>query len=148
MDSVDLGGLGVFIFIAAIVVASIWKETRLKIAKHETLRQIVEKTGTLDEASLKELFSEPSAAEHRPGSGYRALRITGSIVMFIGAGVFAFFSLVAGLTVLRGEPLPDIENIAPLFAAGIGIAFVGYGLFFSARFAEPPPEARIEPPAP
>ena len=51
-------GSGFWIFMAAIVVAGIWKEQREKAEKHETLRRIVEKTGTLDEAKLKELFSE------------------------------------------------------------------------------------------
>lgn len=146
MDSIDLGGLGFWIFIAAIVVASMWSDSRKKAEKHETLRRIVEKTGTVDEAKLKELFAE--SAEQKPGSGYRALRITGTIVMFIGAGLFVFFSLVAGLVVLLGEALPEAENIAPLFAAGIGIAFVGYGLFFSSRFAEPPADVRNERPEP
>jgi hypothetical protein len=148
MDSPGLAALGFWIFIAAIMVAGMWSDSRKKAEKHETLRRIVEKTGTIDEAKLKELFAEPACVRQKPGGGYRALRIAGSIVMFIGAGIFAFFSLVAGLFVLQGEPLPDIENIAPLFAAGIGIAFVGFGLFFSSRFAEPPADRQNEPPAP
>ena len=47
---------GFWIFIAAIVVAGIWKDARAKAEKHETLRRIVEKTGTVNEAQLKELF--------------------------------------------------------------------------------------------
>jgi hypothetical protein len=148
MDSLDLGALGFWIFAAVVVVALIWSGARKKAEKHETLRRIVEKTGTIDEEKLKELFTEPPSVEQKPGSGYRALRIGGTIVMFIGAGVFTFFSIVAGLTVLRGEALPDVENIAPLFAVGIGIAFVGYGLFFASRFAEPPADVRNGPPEP
>jgi hypothetical protein len=147
MDPLDLGGLGLWIFLAALVVASYWRDTRLKAEKHETLRLIVEKTGAVDEAKLKELFRAPPYVEQKPGSGYRLLRILGTIVMFTGAGVFGFFSLFAGLVVLLGHPLPDVENIVPLFVLGIGIAFLGYGLFFASRFAEPPPSSRDEPPA-
>jgi hypothetical protein len=155
MDSAGLGALGFWIFVAVIVVALIWSGARQKAEKHETLRRIVEKTGTIDEEKLNELFAAPPSVEQKPGSGYRALRIGGTIVMFIGAAVFTFFSLVAGLVVLLGEAppaaastSPPAEAIAPLFAVGIVIALVGYGLFFASRFAEPPADVRNEPPEP
>ena len=149
MDSMDLGAFGFWIFVAALVVASIWKDSRLKAEKHETLRRIVEKTGAIDEAKLKQLFSESPSKGQKPGCGYRALRIAGTIVMFIGAGVLTFFGLVLSLFVLLGQTsqLPELENVAPLLVLGIGIAVAGYGLFFSSRFAEPPDNIRKEPPA-
>ena len=149
MESDGFAALGFWIFIAAIIVAAMWQETRQKAEKHETLRRIVEKTGTIDEAQLQELFSKSSSGEWKPGTSYRALRIWGTIVMFIGAGVFTFFSLVLAIFVLLGKTseLPDLENIAPLFVLGIGIAMVGFGLFFSSRFADPPDNVRNEPPA-
>lgn len=145
MDSLDLGALGFWIFVAVVVVALIWRGARDKAEKHETLRRIVEKTGRIDEEKLKELFAKPPSVEQKPGSGYRALRIGGTIVMFLGAGVITFFGFVVGLFVLLGKTLPEVENIAPLFAVGIVIAFVGYGLFFASRFAEPPADVRNEP---
>jgi hypothetical protein len=44
----------------------------------------------IDEAKLTELFSE-EAAEGKPGHAYRGLRITGTIVLFVPAGVATFF---------------------------------------------------------
>ena len=146
MDSAGFAALGFWIFIAVIVAAGIWKDTKQKADKHETLRRILEKTGTLDEEKMQELFSAAPSGDWKPGSGYRALRIWGTIVMFIGAGVFTFFTLVLGLFFLLGKTseLPELENFAPLFVLGIAITIAGYGLFFSSRFAEPPPKLRNE----
>ena len=88
-------GTGFWIFIAAIVVAGMWKDARQKAELHETLRRIVEKTGTVDEVKLKELFTEASE-ESTPGYGYRAARVTGTIAMFVGAAIATFFWIVAG----------------------------------------------------
>ena len=148
MESADMGALGFWIFIAAIVVAGIWQDTRKKAEKHETLRRIVEKTGTIDEAKLKELFSEPLSEEEKPGSGYRALRIIGTIVMFIGAGLLTVFLVAAGVAGLLGEmpALRSIEGKSAIVAIPFGIVMAGYGLFFASRFAEPPADIRNEPP--
>jgi hypothetical protein len=89
-------------------------------------------------------------AEPKPGSGYRALRVTGTLVMFIGAGILTFFLIVAGATwLVEGSTSDSDARIAVIIAlaASAGIALLGYGLFWSSRFAEPPPGARNEPPA-
>lgn len=140
----ELGALGLWIFIAAIVVASIWRDARQKAEKHETLRRILEKTGTIDEAKLNELFKERASEEWKPGDGYRALRITGTIVVFAGAGVATFVFLAAGLGQLfEGEPF---DGWFAALAIAAGIAMLGFGIFFSSRFTEPPPN-RNKPPA-
>jgi hypothetical protein len=92
MDSEDISALGFWIVIAAFVVAGAWTKVRREAEKHETLRRIVEKTGSIDETKLKELFSEPSPEPTKPGTGYRVLRITGTIVMFLG-GLPALFGI-------------------------------------------------------
>ena len=51
----------------------------------------MEKTGEIDEARLKELFKEDPSDESAPGYAYRGLRIGGTIIMFLGAGVATFF---------------------------------------------------------
>ena len=147
--SSGLGGLGFWIFIAAIIVASIWTESRQKAEKHETLRRIVEKTGTIDEAKLKELFSAAPPEESKPGYGYRAARVTGTIVLFIGAGI-ATFVLIAGAlgkTFGATSMLNDVTGWIVGLAVSAGIAMLGLGIFFSSRFCEPPPGTRSEPPA-
>jgi hypothetical protein len=135
-----LPAFGFWIFIGAIIVATIWASARQKAEKHETLRRIVEKTGTIDEGKLKELFKEDPSENDMPGATYRALRIFGTITMFIGAGV----AIVFLIPTLVGKP---IEWWYGGLAISAGIATVGLGLFFSSRFAESPPATRNEPPA-
>jgi hypothetical protein len=135
-----LPAFGFWIFVGAIIVASIWASARQKAEKHETLRRIVEKTGTIDEAKLRELFKEGPSEEPKPGADYRALRIWGTIIMFVGAGI----ALVFLLPTLFWSP---IEWWYGGLAISAGIAMVGLGIFFSSRFAEPPPGTRSEPPA-
>ena len=142
MDSAAAGSLGFWIFMAAIVAGAMWEESRQKAEKHETLRRIVEKTGTVDEARLQELFGSAPSSPYVPGSGYRALRITGSIIMFVSAvpgilGVTA--ALVGGHLSLPPAPAEFIYGTLSISA---GLAVLGFGVFFSARFAEPPPDAR------
>lgn len=150
MASGDLGALGFWIFIASMIVAGIWSSSRREAEKHETLRRIVEKTGVIDEAKLKELFSPAKDGKSSAGGGYRALRITGTIVMFIGA-VPAIFGTVA-LIVRTMGPLSESGLPPPAFVLGAllisaCIVVLGAGVFFSSRFAEPPPDSRTEPPA-
>jgi hypothetical protein len=133
-------GSGFWIFIAAIVVAGIWKETREKAEKHETLRRIVEKTGTLDEAKLKELFSEPASKESKPGSGYRAARVAGTIVLFAGGAMATFILIALALAKVFGATrlLDDITGLTAMLGISAGIAMLGVGIFLSSRFCEPP----------
>jgi hypothetical protein len=136
----DLSALGFWIFIAAIIVASTWASSRRKAEEHETLRRIVEKTGEIDEARLKELFKEDPSDESAPGYAYRGLRIGGTIIMFLGAGVATFFLIPT----LIGHP---IDWWYGGMSVAAGITMLGLGLFCSSRFATPPPGTRSEPPA-
>lgn len=149
MDSDGVGALGFWIFIAAMVIGGIWADARKKAEKHETLRRIVEKTGTIDEAKLRELFKEEPAVPQKPGGGYRALRILGTIIMSIGAGFLTCFLVVAGLLHWFGVAGPFKEKVGMFaaFGACAGIAVFGLGVFFSSRFAQRPDGARNEPPA-
>ena len=132
-----IGDLGFWIFVAALVVGGMWKEARDKAEKHETLRRIMEKTGTLDEAKLKELFDEASSDGSQPGYVYRNLRMWGTVVMFIGAAIALFFLVPT----LVGHP---IEWWYGGLGIGAGVALVGFGIFFSSRFAEQPPGSQHE----
>ena len=131
---------GFWIFIAAIVVAGIWKDSRAKAEKHETLRRIVEKTGTVNEAQLKELFSEPPSKESKPGYNYRAARVTGAIVLSISAAMATFFLIAVILGKVFGLTgmFEDITGLIAGLAISAGVAIFGLGIFFSSRFCEPP----------
>lgn len=132
----EYGALGFWMFVAALVVSGVWKETRQQAEKHETLRRLVEKTGTIDEARLKELFSAAPGEETRPGRGYRALRITGTIIMFVAAGLAIVFGTI-------GIMFDERHAVAAL-AIAAATAVAGLGVFFSSRFAEPPPGSQHE----
>jgi len=149
MGPFDFGALGFWIFIAAIIVASTWSKSRREAEKHETLRRMVDKTGTIDEAKLKELFSESHSEESKPGYGYRVARVMGTIVLSIGAGIATFILIAVGLGKVFGATrmLDDITGLTAVLGVSAGIAIVGLGIFFSSRFCEPPPGTRSEPPA-
>jgi hypothetical protein len=142
-----LPALGFWIFVGAIVVASIWSSARHKAEKHETLRRIVEKTGTIDEARWKELFKEAPSDAPKPGSGYRFARVMGTIIMFGAAAIAAFYWIVVGFGKVLGyaRMFEGGESFIAFFAIPAGVAIFGLGVFFSSRFCEPPPGSRSEP---
>jgi hypothetical protein len=132
--------MGFWIFIGAIIVASIWSRARQRAEKHETLRRIVEKTGTIDEANLRVLFKEGSSEQGKPGAQYRALRIWGTIIMFIGAG----FAMCLSIPIAFGN---HVERGFGGLGIAVGIVILGLGVFFSSRFAEPPSGSLNDPPS-
>jgi hypothetical protein len=149
MGPFDFGALGFWIFIAAIIVASTWAKSRKDAERHETLRRIVEKTGTIDEEKLKDLFTAPPSEESKPGYGYRVARVVGTIVLFFGAGIATLVLIAVGLGNAFGATgmFNDISGWIAGFAVSAGIAILGLGIFLSSRFCEPPPGTRSEPPA-
>lgn len=149
MSPFDFGSLGFWVFLAAIIVGGMWKEYRLQAEKHETLRRIVEKTGTIDELKLKELFSEDSGENSKPGDGYRTARVFGTIVMFVGAGIATFVLVAASLGKSFGqmEMFIDLDGLFAMLGVSAGIAVLGLGIFLSSRFTKPPAGSRNEPPA-
>ena len=148
MDTGVFGALGFWIFLAAIIVAGVWEKSRREAEKHETLRRIVEKTGEIDEAKLKELFNPAEDPKSNAGEGYRAARVVGTIIMFIGAGIATFFWIVAGFGKVLGHTrmFDDGTWLIVAFAVPAAIAMLGLGIFFSSRFCEPPPGTRNDPP--
>jgi len=141
MHPFDFGALGFWLFIAALVVAGYWKEARQEAERHETLRRIIEKNGSVDEPTLHKLFSSAKEGNNAPGSRYRGLRIAGTIIVFIGAGLAIFFVTIAAIF--------EHDRAHAMAALGVaaGVALSGVGVFVSSRFAEPPPNSRNEPPA-
>jgi hypothetical protein len=124
----DIGAAAFWISTAAVMIAVGWFASRSEAEKHETLRRLIEKTGTVDEEKWKELFNPQSLPGHlrSPGEGYRMLRVTGTIVMFGAVGLAVFFLLI------------DMPSTVSGMAIAAGVALFGAGLFFSSRFATPP----------
>ena len=136
----DLGGAAFWIFIAVAVAASSWEKARRNAEKHETLRRIIEKTGVVDEAKLKELFAAPPASDWwktpatPPGSGYRALRIIGTIVMGCGAALAILATLMRQLGPTSAHPGSGIA-----LSMSAAIVFLGMAIFLASHYASPPP---------
>jgi hypothetical protein len=135
---IDIAGAAFWIFIGLAVWASTWAKSRREAEKHETLRRIIEKTGTVDETKLKELFAPAVTPEwmkpppRRPGGGFRALRVIGTIFMFIATGLALCFAVAGSLGVM-----PRPQMIVALSITCIP-AMLGAGFFFSSRFCELP----------
>jgi hypothetical protein len=145
--SFNLGAAAFWLFIAAVVAISSWEKTRRNAEKHETLRRMMDKTGAIDEARLKDLFAAPPPSPWVPkppeaGSGYRFLLVAGTILMFTAGGLIAFFLILEN----TGAVGHDSAMIG--LASTTIVALLGAGMFVSARFVRPPPNGyRGEPPA-
>jgi hypothetical protein len=141
MHPFDLGALGFWLFIAALVVAGYWKDARQEAERHETLRRMIDKGGSVDEATLQKLFSSAKEGNNVPGGRYRGLRIAGTIIVFIAAGLAIFFLTLGAIFE------HDRSHAMAALGVAAGVALLGVGVFVSSRFAEPPPDSRNEPPA-
>jgi hypothetical protein len=144
MNAAIFGAAGFWIAVAAIVVAVIWYRSRSEQMKHETMRQIVEKTGQVDDVQLRKLLDSPDPGRNgsgirwpEPGYGYRALRILGVLTLFAAAAIAAFTGVMAAVFSLSGG-IEDPDDLAMVFAVAIGIAIIGCGLFFCSRFLPKP----------
>ena len=54
-----MGVVAFWIAVAAVLIAGGWFKSRGEAQKQQTLRTIIEKTGTVDEALLRQLFPTP-----------------------------------------------------------------------------------------
>jgi hypothetical protein len=130
-----MGAAAFWIGLALCLIAAMYFRSRSETVKHETLRQIVEKTGQVNEAQFKSLFEPAPNAFTRvpaPGGGYRTLRVLGLLLMFIAVGV-VFLFLVIGWS--GTQPW----NRAAIGCAAATIpALLGIGLFVSSRFLPRP----------
>jgi len=136
----NLGAVAFWIFVAAVVVASMWKRKHIEAMKHETVRFLIEKNQKIDEVQLAKLLNPepPDWAKYqsyrgKPGDGYRTVRIIGAIIMFIALGL-----LIAAFW--RGMMLGIHDRSVLGLATGIPlIAMIGLGIFFASRFLPRPP---------
>ena len=110
--------------------------------RHETLRFLIEKNQKLDETQIRELLN-PSPPEwmvykhqlHAPGDGYKALRIIGTILLFLALG-FAIVGLGRGVLFgLYDRDVVGLMTVVPI------LVMVGIGLFVASRFVTQPPLA-------
>ena len=139
----ELGVAAFWIFVGACVVASFWKAKNSEAIRHETLRQLIAKEQKLDEEQMEKLLNPPRGSgwaafqEHShmaPGSGYRTLRIFGSIAIFLSFGL----AIAAACQRFLGGQMND--DVVGLGTAASILIMIGIGLLFSSRFAPKPPK--------
>jgi hypothetical protein len=138
--NLELGAVAFWIFLAAVVIAVIWRNKHRETIRHETLRFLIEKNQKIDAAQLAQLLNPtpPPSPEwlwgpkHRPGDAYKKLRILGTILMFAAVGLAVVGFWRGALLGMREQSVLEIASAVPL------LAMLGLGLFVSSRFCPPP----------
>ena len=133
-----MGAAAFWIALAAVLIAGSYFRLRKETLQHETIRQIVDKTGQVDEDKLKELFQPPvrfvPRPEHMiapPGTGFRIMRVFGTLAVAVGAGVAIAFAILyhMGMEV-------DVSMMGFAWASIVGAT--GVGLFAASLFLPRP----------
>jgi len=142
--AVSLGAFAFWIALAAVLIAGGWFKTRREQIKQETLLRLVERTGQLDEAQVKLLFPPAPPAgpwpppwhkPHDPLETQRGLRGLGTVLLFVAAGLAAFFTIL-----LTAGTVSQQEAAIPGFGAASLVAFVGLGFIAASKFATGRPD--------
>ena len=129
------GWAAFWIALAAVIISGRWFKARREAMKYDTIVRLAEKTGRIDEEQFKLLFPPPGPlpphwfAPPPPGNGRMVLRVFGTILMFLGAGLMVTVVLLQG-----GYFGPRVFSV-DAFVTGIVLAFLGAGLFIAGRFA-------------
>jgi hypothetical protein len=121
-------GVAFWIAVAAVLIAGGWFKSRNDAQKYATLRTIIEKNGTADEAQLRTLFG-PVATQPGPGDFCAFLRIIGTIVLSTAVGLVLFFTIY--------RQAVSVQNGTIGLAATLIVASVGAGFFFASRWVDP-----------
>ena len=119
----SLGALGFWIFIAAIVVAGIWSDTRKREIQQETLRRIVESGKDIDAKMLDKLIAA-GRGDERPD---KDLKTSGIIMLFIAPGL-------AVLGYFMGKLAEELFSI--LLGVALLVAFIGIGMLVAGKVSE------------
>ena len=117
------GAMGFWLFLAAVVVASIWFDARKRESQQETLRRVVESGKEINPAVIDKLVGASGGSERVD----RELKVAGLIVIFIAPGlaVLGWF-----LAALREELLGIMLGVSVL------VGFVGAGLLVAGKVSE------------
>lgn len=145
-----------WIGLAAVLVAGSWRKKNAEQIRHETLRLLLQKEGTLSPDMLKELLNPKPPEWHEqtlallgvkkrePGDGRRQMRVWGTILMIAGPGVGCAIAAV-GLTRTFGFNTEiSAGDSSTSIAVGIGLTIVlvllGLALSYASRFLTAGPE--------
>lgn len=124
----DLGVVAFWIAVAAVLIAGGWFKSRNHAQKYATLRAIIDKNGTADEAQVRALFGPPPA-QPGPGDFFALLRVIGTIVISTAVGLLLFFAIYRQAVNAQDG---TIGLASTLIVAGVGVGF-----FLSSRWVDP-----------
>ena len=118
-----LGALGFWLFLAAVVVASIWFDARKRESQQETLRRVVESGQQVDMAVIDRMLATSGGSE-RPD---RDLKVAGIIMMFVAPGLSV-------LGWFLGRFNDKIFGI--MIGVGLLVLIIGIGLYVAGKMIE------------
>lgn len=114
-----LGVLGFWLFVAAIIVAAIWSDSKRKETQQETLRRVVESGQNIDPEVFDRMLGKSDAAKQASD-----LRVAGLITSSAGVGMLVF-ALFLGTF--------DSRSMFAMFGVSALIGCIGVGLLLAAR---------------
>ena len=140
---ISLGAAAFWIALAAVLIANGINRVRREKLRQETLLKLVEKTGRLDEQTVKALFPPPAphvfSPPPRQPDGRRGTKIFGTIMLSIAVGIAIFITIITEY----GPPqMQDPIGTVIAYAVAALVACLGIGLFVAARFVRPPADER------
>jgi len=126
-----------WVSLAAVLVAGGWFKMRGAAMKHEAIMKLIERGVALDEPQIRLLLTSDKPSpwvqpQQPPGSGRKALKVLGTLVLFAAAGLAVSFLLFVGANV------PGANDWLMGVGVAAGFATFGAGLFVASRFADPP----------
>jgi len=124
----DLVVVAFWTAVAAVLIAGGWFKSRNDAQKYATLRAIIEKNGTADEAQVRALFGPPPA-HASPGDYFAFLRIIGTIVISTAVGLLLFFTIY--------RQAVNVQDGTIGLASALIVAGVGVGFFLASRWVDP-----------
>lgn len=123
-----------WIALAAVIIMGAWNSRRSAELRHGTLRLMLEKGEKVDETVLLGLLkpADPYASNAKPGDAYKALRIIGTMVLFLAPGLALLLNVIGFINGTR-----EVQVIG--LAIGGLLALLGAGLHVCTRFVDRPP---------
>jgi len=156
----DIAAAAFWIALAAVLIARSWKMKHVEQMKHETIRLLIQKEGTLNPDMVKELLN-PKPAEWNPqtaamlglkkwepGESRRHMRVWGIIFMIAGPGIGSVFVTIGLTRVFGFNTEMSAGDSSALISVGISlvIAFLllGIALTYASGFLPKGPEGPAE----
>ncbi len=110
-----LGAIGLWSFIAAIIVAGIWDGIRKREAQHETLRRMIESGQPIDQALMDKLLGGSKRLD-------RDLKVAGLIVLFVAPGLALLGWFVSLLSAEWLLPMLGVSALVGCVSIGLLVA--------------------------